>query len=316
MVWWILGCTLRPGGVPEPEVVDAPVREGRQAERVIAVGKGPDALFHDAARARVLVANVEDSHVSVIATSTRSVAASIPIAKGPWGFVSLSSDRVAVTSWERALSIIDLSTDTVEKAFSLPFNAGGLAVSADGGSAWVVSPTEDAVVSISLTDGAEISRFNTGKGPDGIARIADRLVVGHTKDGTIGIYDLDGNRVGLLSPGGKPELVHPSHDGRFALVSNFDLGRVHIVDPAAGSMVRELVDVEGAEDTWERVDPARYLVASFQTERVLTFDADGVRKGPVYLTGAKPIGVLATSTELWVSNYGDNSVSVFELASP
>lgn len=315
-----------PQGESRPETPEAPTREAapssmpapgqREPIATIAVGDGPDALWHDGAREALYVANVEDTVISVIDTSTNtwSVISTIAVARGPWGFARLDGDRVLVSSWERALTVVDLNTRAVARTIPLEFHAGGLAVDAAGGVAYVVASEESRVVAISLDTGLPTRSFSTDTGPEGIALTRDgrHLVVAASGAGTIDVIAIDsGELIRRHQVGDKPELVHTGH-GALVYVSNFFGDRVHIIDGISGEHLRDIPGIDGPEEPVESPDGRSLFVASFETDQLLAFDVvNGARSGPVFVTGDRPIGVVVTTTNLLVSNYGDDTVSVF-----
>ena len=305
----------------QPEGARASPTSGQSIQRTpiatIEVGDGPDALWHDVARQALYVANVEDTLVSVIATSTETswnVVSTISVPGGPWGFAQLDADRLLVSSWERALTVINLNTRAVVRTIPLDFNAGGLAVDSPGGLAYVVAPEESRVVAISLDTGRPIRSFSTDTGPDGIALTRDgrHLIVAASSAGIIDVIAIDsGEVVKRHQVGDKPELVHRGHGAR-VYVSNFFGDRVHVIDGSSGEHLRDISGIDGPEDPVESPDGQSLFVASFETDQLLMFDvASGAPRGPPFATGDRPIGVVATNTHLFVSNYGDDTVSVF-----
>lgn len=311
-------------GPPAPQREAAPTSlsaSGSPGQRepvaTIAVGDGPDALWHDSARQALYVANVEDTLISVIDTSTDTswnVVSTISVGRGPWGFARLDGTRVLVSSWERVLTVINLNTRAVERTIPLEFNAGGLAVETSGGFAYVVALEESRVVAISLASGRPTRSFSTDTGPDGIALTCDgrHLIVAASGAGIIDVIAIDsGEVVHRHQVGDKPELVHRGH-GALVYVSNFFGDRVHVIDGSSGEHLRDISGIDGPEDPVESADGQSLFVASFEADQLLEFDVvSGTRSGPVFVTGDRPIGVVVTTTHVFVSNYGDDTVSVF-----
>ena len=160
-----------------------------------------------------------------------------------------------------------------------------------------------------------LDEYKTGKGPDGIgiSKNNKTIFVTNTVDGTISVIDLKTKKSRYINVGGKPELVHPSHDHSKLFISNFKLNKVHIVDTETGQVINEIVDIESPEEAVLSQSEAYILVASFNNNKVLVYDSVTLKKvDREYSTGNKPIGIVPAldDTKLYVTNYGDNSVSV------
>ena len=140
-----------------------------------------------------------------------------------------------------------------------------------------------------------------------------KLYVTNTKDGTISVIYLDGGATQTIATGGKPELVHPSHDRSLLYISNFFGNKIHVLDTRTDVIVAEIEGLDGPEDSVPSEATGALYVVNFNSSRVLSCDLRTLEKlEPELAVGAKPIGlaVAAGRGKLYVSNYGDNSVSV------
>jgi YVTN family beta-propeller protein len=283
--------------------------------RTIPVGKGPDAMFLTPDQKFLLVANVEATTVSVIDTRTDSVIKTLPNIQYPWGFTRRgNSQTVAVSGNGKQISLIDLETLEVIKQKNFDFNLGGITSSSDGNFYFVVGTETERVYKIDSHDLRILDQYKTGKGPDGIgiSKNNETIFVTNAVDGTISVIHLNTKKSNVIQVGGKPELVHYNHDHSKLFISNFKLNKIHIVDTETGKTVNEIAGVESPEEAVLSQSEQYLFVASFSTNKVVVYDAVTLTKiDQEYSTGNKPIGIVPArnDTKLYVSNYGDNSVT-------
>lgn len=323
------GCKAsKPTGAPSPAAPAAPEPSPPRTEvrrgATIAVGKGPDAMLVVPTRQRLYVANTDDDFISIIDTSADKPAAPldrIANVSKPMGFAWLGrggdvAREVAVSTRGHEIAVIDVENDRVVRRGPVPDELSGIVATPDGKFLFAAATTGDRVLKIDAARLVVVDTYPTGKGPDGIGGTPgrDRLYVTNTGDGTISVLPPKGTEKELLRPGGKPELVSEAPDHALLFISNFDAGKVHVLDTATGRIVRELGGVEGAEGTALGQDGLLYVV-SFQRERVYAFrgPGDAVRLPVEYATGKQPIGIVATAdpSKIYVANYGDHTLSVF-----
>jgi len=108
--------------------------------------------------------------------------------------------------------------------------------------------------------------------------------------------------------------MHYNHDHSLLFISNFIESKVHVVDAEKGEIIHEIKGVNSPEEAVLSAGGKRLYVVSFDNTGIYVYDAGTYQKsGGVYKTGNKPIGVMPVKSTLFVSNYGDNSVSVIQL---
>ena len=160
--------------------------------------------------------------------------------------------------------------------------------------------------------------YQTGNGPDGIGISKDdsKIYTTNTKDGTISVIDTETKNSSLLEVGGKPELVHYNHDRSLLFISNFKLNKIHIVDTNTDKIVHEITDLKSPEEAVLSKSEKLLYVVNFGAKKLFVYDAITYQKlDEEYSVGNKPIGVISAlnDTKLFVSNYGDNTVSVIRI---
>lgn len=291
----------------------------QKSQTTIPVGKGPDALFLTPDESHLYVANVEDSFISVIDTRKDEVVQTIDGTDYPWGFTRLGeSNLVAVSGWDKGVDVIDFTTHKIVRSKRYDHQLGGVTSTKDGTTLFVVATDANQVLKINAQTLEIEDAYPTGKGPDGVGISKDetKLYVTNTEDGTISIIDVKTKETTLLEVGHKPELIHANHDRSLLFISNFFGNKVHIIDASAGKIIREITGLDGPEEAVPSKSGDRLFVVNFNNSKVYVYDARTYEKLPQEFTvGSKPIGLVhaAQANKLYVSNYGDNSVSLIEL---
>jgi len=283
----------------------------------IAVGKGPDALFLTPNGKFLYVANVEDSFISVIDTKTDEVIQAIDGIRYPWGFTRLgNSSLVAVSGWDKQVVVIDFNNHEIIKEQLFESNLGGITSSENGKTIYVISVSDKRV--LQLDDNlAVIDQFETGNGPDGIGNSKDgtKLYVTNTEDGTISIINVVSKKTSVITKGGKPELIHSSEDNSILLISNFSNNEAYILDTESDEIIQTISSLNGPEEIVMSDDGELIYIVNFKNRKVYVFETTNYTKqDKEYIVGKDPIGfVRVGSKKAYVSNYGDNNVSVIQL---
>ncbi len=289
--------------------------------QTIAVGRGPDALFLTPDENYLYVANVEDSFISVIDTRTEKVVNTIDGTDYPWGFTRLGeTNQVAVSGWDKGVDIIDVTTHKIVRSKRYEQNLGGIASTKDGKILFVIATDGNKVFKIDAESLEILDEYTTGNGPDGVGISKDdsKIYVTNTKDGAISIINLKTKKAKVIETGGKPELIHYNHDHSLLYISNFFENKIHILDTETDNIVHEITGLDGPEEAVLSKSGEKLFVVNFNNSKVYSYDAKTYEKLPQeFAVGTKPIGVVSAvnDSKLYVSNYGDNAVSVIKLTS-
>ncbi len=286
----------------------------------IPVGKGPDALFLTPDEKYLYVANVEDNFISVINTQTEKVENKIEGIKYPWGFTRLGkTNLVAVSGYEKQIVVIDFSIHKIVKQKKFKENLGGITSTKNGKIIYVIETGKNRALKLNAGSLKILDSYKTGKGPDGIGISKDdsKIFTTNTKDGTISIINVKTKKTKILNfGGGKPELVHYNKDHSLLFISNFKLNKIHIISTETDKIIHEITDLQSPEEAVLSQNEKLLYVVNFGAKKVFVYDAVTYKKLiKEYSVGNKPIGVMPAlnDTKLFVSNYGDNSVSVIHL---
>lgn len=316
----ILGCTDESNKNENKRIDKTKTFNPSENKKLIQVGKGPDALFLTPDEKFLYVANVEDNFVSIINTEKEEVVGQIEGIKYPWGFTRCAnSNTVAVSGYDKQIYLIDFTTHKVTKQKDFKFNLGGITSSSDGNFYFVVGTETERAYKLDSHNLNIIDEYKTGKGPDGIGISKDnnKLYVTNTVDGTISVINIKTKKTKLLEVGGKPELVHYNHDHSLLFISNFKLNKIHIIKTSTDEIVHEITGLNSPEEAVLSKSGKLLYVVNFGDKKVQVYDAMTYQKlDREYLVGNKPIGIISAlnDTKLFVTNYGDNAVSIINLS--
>lgn len=297
-----------------------PPKEAVQNDgKTIKVGKGPDALFLIPDEKFLYVANVEDNFLSVIDTKAEKVVGKIEGIKYPWGFTRMdNSDLVGVSGYDKQIVIINFKEHKIIKEKKFDNNLGGITSTKDGKYIYVIETGKNKALKLDANSLEILDSYNTGNSPDGIGISKDdsKIYTTNTKDGTISVIDTKTKNSSLLEVGGKPELVHYNHDRSLLFISNFKLNKIHIIDTNTDKIIHEIIDLKSPEEAVLSKSEKLLYVVNFDAKKVFVYDAINYQKlDKEYSVGNKPIGVISAlnDSKLFVSNYGDNTVTVIRL---
>lgn len=313
LILFLLACKQS----PEKVISDINI-EAKNDLNTITVGRGPDALFLSPDKMYLYVANVEDTLVSVINTNSDSIVSEINGLKNPWGFAKIEDkSKVAVSNYGGSIAILDYNTHSLvfSKDFGTPL--GGITSTSNGKQLYVVAIEKNQVFRVDVGE-LEINKvYKTGNAPDGIGIAPDdsKIYVTNTSDGTISIIDTESDKVKTLKKGGKPELIHSGTDGSSLLISNFENNEAYILDTHTDSITHTLKNVNGPEEVIQSLDGMTYYIVSFKDSKVYAYDTRDYQKlQKEYKVGKSPIGfVQLNEHKAYVSNYGDNSLTILKL---
>jgi YVTN family beta-propeller protein len=297
-----------------------PPKEAVQNDgKTIKVGKGPDALFLTPDEKFLYVANVEDNFISVVNTETEDVVTKIEGIKYPWGFSRLgNSDLVAVSGYDKQIVIINFTDHKIVKEKKFKNNLGGITSTKDGKYIYTIETGKNKALKLDANSLEILDSYKTGNGPDGIGISKDdsKIYTTNTKDGTISVINTKTKKSSLLKVGGKPELVHYNNDHSLLFISNFKLNKIHIINTESDKIIYEITDLKSPEEAVLSKSEKLLYVVNFGAKKVFVYDASTYQKlDEEYSVGNKPIGVISTlnDSKLFVSNYGDNTVTVIQL---
>ena len=116
-----------------------------------------------------------DGRISVIDVASRKVVQTIDAgARGPNRLKFTPDGKLALVSeiGGGGLIVLDVGTRTVKKRVPLGRGASGILIPPEGGRAYVALTGSNVIAVIDLESLAEVARYRTGSGPDGMAWLA------------------------------------------------------------------------------------------------------------------------------------------------
>lgn len=178
-----------------------------------------------------------------------------------------------------------------------------------------------ALAALAVTLGACSRAARVGSPPSGGDRPTGTIVASNMNDYTVSLIDAtDGRAIATLPTGKGPHEVAVSHDGRWAVVSNYGVGReagstITVIDVAA-AMVARTIDL----GTYRRPHGMAFLPGD--TTLLVTSEAAravlvvGLGTGtvrstiPSYGRGSHMLGVSAKGDRIVVANIGDGTITL------
>lgn len=223
-----------------------------------------------------------------------------------------------------SVSLLDMSTQKI--VASIPVNSAPtwIAFAPDGGRFWVVdqmhnlsmySPNGDLLGSVNVGDSIVTDLAVSGSG--------DRVYLALRSWPESEIFVVDGysnalqGHISLPANRGQPGGIAVSRDGRTLAVSmgTSTKGWIVVVDPASGSVVKEIEVGSQPLGIGITPDGSRAVVANFSSGTVDVVDLVGGTVISQIPTGMQPARVAMRSDGrvAFVSNNGDNSLSVINV---
>jgi YVTN family beta-propeller protein len=179
--------------------------------------------------------------VTVIDTTSRQVAAAIPVEARPQGVAIASDGHAYVTTIDAPylLTVIDTGNRTVVATIPLDLPAWAVAVAPDAQEVYVatVDQRSSYVEVVDTRLQSVTARIPVPATATGLAVTPDGRTVYVATYRAIVAVDVATRRVAATIPAARPEQVAVSHDGAFAYVTDYDAGVLRVVDTSTNTLI-------------------------------------------------------------------------------
>jgi YVTN family beta-propeller protein len=196
------------------------------------------------------VTNSNDNTVSVIATASNTVTATVPVGAAPFG-VAVTPDGAHVyvgNFGDNTVSVIATASNTVTATVPVGVNPLGIAVTPDGAHVYVGNFGDNTVSVIATATDTVTVTVPVGASPQGVAVMPDgaHVYVANQSDNTISVIATASNTVtATVSVGADPLGIAVTPDGAQVYAANF-FGNTVSVIATAGNTVTATVPAGGA----------------------------------------------------------------------
>jgi YVTN family beta-propeller protein len=285
----------------------------------------------------LIVLNKSDHEAALVDPASHEVKSKIPTGRGPHEVaVSPDNKRAYVCNYGafglfkqgeqpklepgNSITVIDLGSGAVVDTFDLGEyqRPHGIAVSKDGSKLWVTSEASQAVLEVSVKDGAILGTWKTNQDishmlvptPD-----EKKLFIANIRSGSATIIERASGRVVSLPTGDGAEGIDVTPDGKHVWVTNRAANTVSIIETATDSVVASL---PSGGDFPIRVkftpDGKEAWVSCAQSNRVTVFDTKSRKQIAQVEVGAVPVGVQMNpaGNRVYVANTNDNKITVID----
>ncbi len=162
-------------------------------QTLVPVGRGPEGFDVSPDGKELWTAHMGDGRISVIDIASKKVAATIDAgARAPNRLKFTPDGKLALVSeiGGGGLIVLDVGTRTVKKRVPLGRGASGILIPPEGGRAYVALTGSNSIAVIDLESLAEVARFRTGSGPDGMAWLPARRKLRECTRSHVGARDV------------------------------------------------------------------------------------------------------------------------------
>ncbi len=255
--------------------------------------------------------------VSIINTSTNTVASSINVGTNPFG-VAISPDgtRVYVTNYgSNTVSVINTATNTVISTIAVGSFPMGVAVSPDGTTAYVANQVSNNVSVISTSTNTVTATIPVSLQPQGICISPDgsKVYVANVNSNNVSVISTATNTVSnVVIVGSQPISLAITADGSRLYVTNFGTNNVSVINTSTNTVTSTIPVGTSPNGIAISPDGSKAYVTNQTSNNVSVI---GISTNTVMATiavGSQPQGVSFTSdgSKAYIANFGSGNVSV------
>lgn len=282
-------------------------------------GLGPDAAAVDAATGDLFVADEGSDNLSVLATSTGTLVAYLPVGASPDGVAvdAATGDVYVANQGSDNVSVIDGSTLATVASIPVGGSPQGIAYDPGNGQIYVANAASD---NLSIIDGSldsVVASPGVGVAPLGVAADPDNGLVYVANSGSDNVSVVDGalDQVDLsIGVGDDPTGVAVASSYGEVLVTNPLDGNVSVIDDSTNSVVNTFA--AGVSPSALAFDPQTGLlyVANPPVNSLTVLYTGSGSFVTSAATGGSPAAVVIdpNSGDLYIPNYASDNVTVLD----
>jgi len=283
--------------------------------------------YSPAFREYAYVSNGKSNTVSVIDLRTFALAKTLRVGSEPTGVAANSkkNEIYVVNSASGTVNVIDAETNTMVATIGVQGRPYFIDVSNDGKRAYVANSGSSTVSVIDLDKRTVIGTLRVGSSP-GLARVSPdgtTVIASNRGDNTISIIDSKLLKVRAVLPVCQhPEDIAILPDSSKAFVSCSGSNQVASVQlkspgpPPKEDHVLALIDVGRTPVSLTlKPDGGEMIVCNFESDSISVIETGTDEVGNSQEIGQHPSRAVVTldNSRLYVSNFGSNSVAVYDI---
>ena len=238
----------------------------------VALGSGrtPIAVAVTPDGSRVYIANSGNNTVSVMATATNTITATVAGLSSPQGIaITPNGTRAYVTnSAVDTVSVIDTSNNAVTSINDASFDTShGIAINRTGTRAYVTNSGNNSVSVINTSNNTVTATINlpAGATPSGIAITPDglRVYVANSGNNTVSVIDTSNNAVTSITGLNSPQGIAITPDGSRVYVTNTGNNTVSVIRTSDNTIIATVSGVTAPRGAAAGVDGSSIYVSNF-----------------------------------------------------
>ncbi|MCW2654318.1 MAG: hypothetical protein JWR32_5294 [Mycobacterium sp.] len=247
------------------------------------VAVSPDGAF-------AYVTNNSANTLSILNTSTNTVAFTVPVGRGPWHvvinpngarayIVNIGAGTLSVVNTVDRVVLVNVDITTTQRG------PAQLAVSPSGGRVYVAN-NFDNTLSVISGSASSIEKTIKLEAPNGVAASRDRVYVTQDLGGVtprnVTVLDPHANHnvIGTVAVGARPSGMAVSPDGTRLYVANTDDDTVSVVDTASDAAIDTIAVGHTPLEVAVSPDSTRVYVINQSDSAVSVIAAESVASGP------------------------------------
>jgi YVTN family beta-propeller protein len=265
------------------------------------------------------VTNSNSGSVSVIATTTNTVVATVGVGDRPVavGITPDGSRAYVANSNSNSVSVINTASNTVVATVAVESFPQGVAITPDGSRAYVTNTFSNSVSVINTASNTVVATVAVESDPDGVAITPDgsRVYVGNAGSNSVSVIDTASNTVvATVAVGNTPFGVAISPDGSRAYVENIWSDSVSVIDTASNIVIATIGMVQPVSAAVTPDGTRVYVVSNSGTVSVIDTASNTVIATVVIGPYPQAVAITPDGSHAYVASFDSNSIFVIDTA--